>query len=145
MTHNFTIQKWFWLFFCCLSFQMNVIIHSFNSLLKLELWNTHFYYLLLSYISLYAEKHFSIICHCQNSDRKESWKRKAETFTSSKPHQSNQKHSSHRERRLGKGWGKGIVLGMSMHLIVKTIHVWTKESGGSFALPKGIACEVSKK
>ena len=32
-----------------------------------------------------------------------------------------------------------------MHLIVKTIHVWTKESGDTFAFPKSIAYEVSKK
>ena len=41
-----------------------------QSFLKLELQNTHFYNLLLSYISLYAEKHFSVICNCQNRELK---------------------------------------------------------------------------
>lgn len=102
MTHNFTIQKWFWFFFCCLSFQMNVIIHSFNGLLKLELWNTHFYSLLLSYISLYAEKHFSIICHCQNSDRKESWKLHFIKTTAVKPKTQQSQRAEVRER-VGEG------------------------------------------
>lgn len=44
------------------------------------------------------------------------------------------------------GAGKGIVLGMFVHLIVKAIHVCgPKRVETLFALPKSIACEVSKK
>lgn len=120
------------------------IIHSFNSLFLN--WNYRIHIFIIYFYPTFIICWKTLFCNLplskQRTERKAE--KKAESFTPSNTSVILKTQQSQRVM-FREGRGKGIVLEMFMHLIVKTIHVWAKESGDSFALPKSIACEVSKK